>query len=120
MNNIPSLKEQRAMKVAELRAIASKEAKGQTIDDNERKRFDELETELRALEERLRHAEVVADWERRADAQPISGTGDRSFDVERPFNRKCQACRSMLGASSRCLVSLSAAVVDAHRACLHP
>jgi hypothetical protein len=65
MNNIPSLKEQRAMRVAELRAIASKEANGGTIDDNERARFDELEAELRGLDDRLRRAETVAEYERR-------------------------------------------------------
>jgi len=83
MNTIPSLKEQCAMKIAELRAIATKEANGTAIDDNERTRFNELETELRTLDERLRHAEVVAEYERRMDGQPITGSGDnRHFETE--------------------------------------
>jgi hypothetical protein len=81
MLNIPSIQEQRATKVAELRAIASKEAAGTTPTDEERSRFNEIEVELRGLDEKLRRAQVLAEFERRMDGEPVT-SGENKLDVK--------------------------------------
>lgn len=66
------LREQRDGKLAEFRALASKETAGETLADNERARADALEAEIRTLDGSIRRAETLADLERRAtDAEPV-------------------------------------------------
>ena len=66
------LKEQRDGKVAEFRALASKEAEGAALADNERTRADALEGEIRNLDNSIRRADALAEMERRsADAEPV-------------------------------------------------
>ena len=83
--NIHTLKAERSAKQTEMRALAGREAAGETLGDNERARFDALDTETRALEDKLNRAERVAQFERAAHAEPVSGHADAAT-LERRFS----------------------------------
>lgn len=68
------LRETRANKIAELRAIvAGAESAGRDLNEGESTRFSELKAEAENIEARIGRAESLADMERRAAATPISG-----------------------------------------------
>lgn len=71
------LREQRETKMAELRALSTKEEAGETLADNERARFDTLETEVRTIDGSIRRAETARQLELRADATPVGECRDR-------------------------------------------
>ena len=76
MLKVNDLKEQRDTKLAEFRSLASKEAAGTALADNEQARADALESEIRTLDNSIRRAETLAEMERRSsDAEPV---GDRA------------------------------------------
>lgn len=79
---LPDLKEQRAIKLAELRGLATKE-EAAPLADNERARFDALESEVRQIDDRIRRAETLAEMERRAEAEPVSGEHNGTPDLSR-------------------------------------
>ena len=83
--NIHTLKAERSAKQTEMRALAGREAAGETLGDGERARFDALDTETRALEDKLNRAERVAQFERAAHAEPVSGHADMA-SLERRFS----------------------------------
>jgi HK97 family phage major capsid protein len=77
-----ALQEQRGKKQDEMKAIMGKPA----LDDNDRKRFDELETEVRNLNSDIRRVGLVEQAERVEHAEPVEGRGNELFDLERRFN----------------------------------
>jgi len=78
MPKLHELREQRAGKVAEMRGLVDTATNdnGRELSDNERARFDALKGEVAGLENRISQAETLADLERRADAEPVTGEGD--------------------------------------------
>ena len=71
---LAELKEKRGAKVSELTAINEKALKeSRDLGDGERKRFDALETEARALSDQIDRAERVAAFERAEHAEPVAG-----------------------------------------------
>ncbi len=73
--------EKRAGKITELRILHDNaQTENRDLTDDERSRFDALESEVRALGDQIKRAEALADMERRADARPVDGTPD--FDSE--------------------------------------
>lgn len=75
------LREQRAKKVAELRAI-NDNAKGGELSAEQRQRFDALETEVRSLNDQIGRAERLAEMERTATGTPINDNGTPDFARE--------------------------------------
>jgi len=73
--NLNDLKEKRAGKIAELRAINDKAMKSnRDLDDGERASFEAAEKETRTLEEQIGRAEKLAAYERlEARGEPIDG-----------------------------------------------
>jgi HK97 family phage major capsid protein len=80
---IKELRAARAAKLAELKTLADKETRGEALADNERTRFDTLETEVRSLDDQLGRAERIAEMERRAPAASIGETRDGAPDLSR-------------------------------------
>ncbi len=75
------LKENRAAKVAEMRALNEKAATGnRDLTDDERSRFDALDGEVRALNNRLSDAEKLAEFERlEASGEAVNGEYSRDM-----------------------------------------
>jgi HK97 family phage major capsid protein len=78
-----ALREKRTQKQEQMKAIMNKP----TLDDNDRKTFDECETEVRNLNADIRRMSLVEQSERHAEADPIDGNdhGDIS-QLEQRFN----------------------------------
>lgn len=76
MPTLNDLKEKRAAKIAEMRTISDKAmTANRDFDDGERKQFDTLETETRALDDQITRSEKLASYERlEARAETIDGT----------------------------------------------
>ena len=95
------LKEARARKVAELRAINDND----TLNDTEKRaKFDPIEAEVRTLNEQIGRAERLAEFERTATATPVNDNGTPDFD------RECRAY-----SLTRALAYASGLTVDAAR-----
>lgn len=75
------LRESRAKKVSELRSL-NDAANGSELSGEARSRFDTLETEVRALDEKISRETRIAEYERTAAATPINDNGTRDFDRE--------------------------------------
>jgi HK97 family phage major capsid protein len=75
------LLEQRARMTAEMRTIADKPA-GQNGDlsDEQETRFTALKGELAGIEKKIERQTFIDECERRANAQPVAGTGDERLD----------------------------------------
>lgn len=74
MTKIPDLKEQHTFKVAEMRGLVeTAETAKRDFSGEEKTRFDALKAETKSLEERIARAETIASFERRAEAEPVSG-----------------------------------------------
>ncbi|WP_029002519.1 phage major capsid protein [Azorhizobium doebereinerae] len=74
---IHELREQRAAKVVEMRGlVTAAETAGRDLADNERTRFDGLKAEVTGLDRRIGEGEVLAELERRAEAEPITAHGE--------------------------------------------
>lgn len=74
MTKLPDLKEQHGFKVAELRSLVeTAETAERDLTAEEKARFDALKGETKALEARIARAETLAEYERRAEAAPVSG-----------------------------------------------
>lgn len=84
--NIQNLKEQRAAKITEMRAINQKAVEDKRdLDDAERKHFDSLDKETRSIGEQIDRAEKLAAYDRViANAEPVGGTEIR--DLENGFS----------------------------------
>lgn len=83
---LAELLERRTAKIVEMRKLqtAADEA-SRDLGDNERQRFDALEKEVNALNERIERAQKLDAMERAAAATPINGA------VETDFDRECRA-----------------------------
>ncbi|MCT8999631.1 phage major capsid protein [Chelativorans intermedius] len=75
---LQALKEQRAAKIAEMRAINEKASNdNRDLDEGERKQFDALEKEVRGLGDQIDRAEKLATYERlEAAGEHIGGNGE--------------------------------------------
>jgi HK97 family phage major capsid protein len=74
MPRLHDLKEQRAAKIAEMRAINDKAMNdNRDLDDGERRQFDTLDKETRSLGDQIDRAERLATYERQATAEPVDG-----------------------------------------------
>lgn len=75
MSALNTLRETRASKVAEMRGLTdSAQTANRDLDEGERKRFDQLETEVRGLTGRIADAEKLAEFERfEAAGDPVGG-----------------------------------------------
>lgn len=72
--NLSSIREQRAAKVADMRAILAKaEAERRSLATDEQARFDALKNEITALEEQEARTAFLVDAERRMQGQPADG-----------------------------------------------
>lgn len=78
MPNLNDLRETRAAKIAELRAINDKAMNdNRDLDESERRKFDALEKEVRALDEQISRAERLAAYERlEAAGERVGGDGE--------------------------------------------
>ncbi len=73
---IHELREQRASKVAELRSIADQaDRENRDLSEGERGRFDALKSDVTNIEARIGRAEALAEMERNAEAEPVTGHG---------------------------------------------
>ncbi len=72
--NLQNLKEKRASKITEMRAINEKAMNAERdLDDSERKEFDVLDAETRSINEQIDRAEKLASFERmEASSEPVS------------------------------------------------
>lgn len=74
------LKEKSASLVKELRQLNdSPDGGGGDLSENQAKRFDVVKKELEAIEKKIERAELVDEFDRRSQGQPI-GSGDHKFD----------------------------------------
>lgn len=78
MLNTHALRETRATRLDELKALTAKADFGEA----DRKRFDELEIEVKVLDADLRRATYLEEAERRAVAEPIEGGPRDLIDLE--------------------------------------
>jgi HK97 family phage major capsid protein len=79
MTKLHELKERRSRKVAEMQQLLqTAEAANRDLSDGESQAFNSVKDEVRSLDQQIERAEVVADLERRADADPVT---------EQPFER---------------------------------
>ncbi|TPW32746.1 phage major capsid protein [Pararhizobium mangrovi] len=78
MPKLNDLKEQRAAKVSEMRAINEKAlAANRDLDDGERTRFEGLETETRSLSDQIDRSERLAEFERYEErGEAVNENGD--------------------------------------------
>lgn len=97
------LKEARARKVAELRAI-NDNANGSDLSAEQRTKFDALEVDVRSLNDQIGRAERLAEFERAATATPVGNDNAPDFARE---------CRSY--SLTRALAYASGLSVDAAR-----
>ena len=68
---IHELLEQRAKKIAEMRTLqTTADTANRDLSDNERQRFDQIETEVRAINEKIERAQRLDALERSAAATP--------------------------------------------------
>ncbi len=77
-----ALREESGLKQDQMKAIMGKPA----LDDNDRKTFDDLETEVRNLNADSRRMELVEKAERLEQAEPLKGRGSDLSDLQRRFN----------------------------------
>lgn len=83
MPRLHDLQQQRKAKVTELRSIqTAADNDSRDLSDNERQRFDTLESEVRSLDSQIDRAARLETLERAAAADPVQGTGNREFDRE--------------------------------------
>jgi len=72
MRRLPDMTEKRGELVAEMSALVAKDM-ADTLDDEARARFEKIDGEIRALDDKIKRAEKVAEYERRAAGQPVAG-----------------------------------------------
>lgn len=81
--NLNAIREQRAGKVGEMRALLAKaDAEKRGLSADEQAKFDALKTEVTDLEGQAARAQFLDDAERRMQGTPVAGSGDRNFDTE--------------------------------------
>jgi HK97 family phage major capsid protein len=84
--NLHTLRESRAAKVETLKALAAKaEAERRDLSADESTAFDAGRAEVEKLDRDIRNAEFLAEAERRAEAEPVSGSHRDLADLERRF-----------------------------------
>ena len=82
MLNLSALREQRSARADAIRAIVSKAtAENRDLSEAEQSAFDVGKSEVEKIEQSIRNAEILADFERRMDGQPV-GNPDRKFETE--------------------------------------
>lgn len=90
MVKLHEMRETRATKIAEMRAIvAAAEGAGRDLSAEDKATFDLLKNEANALEERIARAETLAEMERRAEAPPATGEffrETRSYSVAKAIH----------------------------------
>lgn len=85
MAKVAQLKQRRARLQAEARQLLDA-AEGDNLETRAQERFGEIRTEIEGLESRITQEESVAEWERQADADPVT-PGRDTFEAEaRSFN----------------------------------
>ena len=72
MNRIPDMIEKRGALVDEMSGLVAKDLAG-NLGDEERARFESLDGEVKALDAKINRASKVEEYERRAEATPVSG-----------------------------------------------
>ncbi|WP_442756601.1 phage major capsid protein [Methylocystis sp. JAN1] len=72
MPRLPDLMEKRSALVDEMSTLVAKDMAG-TLGDEERARFETLDSEVKALDDRIARARKVEAYERVADADPVTG-----------------------------------------------
>jgi HK97 family phage major capsid protein len=83
MSRLFQLKENRASRIDALKAIASRaETERRDLSETEQREFDAGRVELDRLDREVRNAEFLAEADRRADAEPITGGRDSLQDLE--------------------------------------
>lgn len=76
MSTIADLRETRAAKIAEMRALAdAADNDNRDLSDNERTRFDTLKNDVSQIESRIARAEHLTELERHTEAQAVTGHG---------------------------------------------
>lgn len=81
--NLSAIREQRAAKVGDMRAILAKaDAEKRALSGDEQASFDALKSAVTDLEGQEGRAQFLAEAERRMQGAPVTGTGDRNFDAE--------------------------------------
>lgn len=76
MARLNELRETRAARVAEMRGLVdAAETAKRDLSQEEQARFDALKGEVRGLEAQIGRAETLAEYERRADAEPVTRHG---------------------------------------------
>jgi HK97 family phage major capsid protein len=81
--NIAAIREKRAAKVAEMRALVAKaEAEKRSLAQPEQSTFDAIKAEVQDLEGQEARAQFLEDVERRATGQRVAGTNDGNFEAE--------------------------------------
>ena len=84
--NVHALKEARAAKVDALKALTAKAAaENRDMNDAESREFDTGRSGVERLDRDIRNAEFLADAERRAEAEPMTGQRRDMADLERRF-----------------------------------
>jgi HK97 family phage major capsid protein len=106
MPKLHELREKRSAKVAEMRTMNEKAAtENRDLDEGERKRFDTLDTETRALNDQIGRAERLAEYERHeANGEPVGGA-----DMEREL-RNYSLAKATREGSNGSLTGLEAEV----------
>lgn len=77
-----ALREKRGLKQDQMKAIMAKAS----LDDGDRKTFDDLETEVRNLNSDIRRMGLVEQAERLEHADPVEGRGNDLSDLERRYS----------------------------------
>jgi len=76
------LRDRHGKLVAEMRAIVDKpEGDGGDLSAQQQQRFDELKSEATNLEKQMERRAFLDDMERRAEGEPLNGTGDDRLDT---------------------------------------
>lgn len=78
---LANIREAKASKVAECRALLSKaETEKRSLTAEESARFDGLKTDIESLEHQEQRASFLAEAERRMQGEPVAGNGERGFE----------------------------------------
>jgi len=80
---VNDIRERRALLTVEARALlTAAETASRALSTDEAARFDAIKAEITGLETSEARAVYLADIERRATGQPVTGSGDKHFDTE--------------------------------------
>lgn len=87
MSNLASLRETRASRLDALRAITAKAAsESRDLNDQEQGAFETGQAEITRIDRSIRNAEFLAEAERHAHADPVTGEGGDMAELEARYN----------------------------------